>query len=221
MITFSPLPWSYSKLSLYEQCGLKAALTHPAVGERPARVAHPAAVRGEKIHAELERWLKRKAPAIPDEAVAFKRELFELRQQGAAAEEPWWFDEGWEPLKRKAARWLTVVTDATTVKGDALRLVDFKTGKVYDTHEDQGSLYALAAFKRSPRIVSVNVEFWYLDQARMREMRIKRRSERALQSDYERRVGEMVNKPDLSPRPNRFCPWCPFRRDAGGPCPAA
>lgn len=220
------LPWSYSKLSLYEQCPLKAALSYPTEGPRPVYRQHPAAARGDAIHLELETWMKSsRLIDVPDIAKPFEPHLLELRKAKARTEEPWYFNSSWQTTSSRTARWLTMKLDVSAISPEdsaAATVVDYKTGRIYETHEDQGKLYALGTFQRYPAVTKVKVEFWYIDQSRIRDAGYARkRDAKPIRSDFERRLARMIDDDKCAPKPNPFCRWCQFSKEAGGPCPAA
>jgi len=97
---------------------------------------------------------------------AWADHLYDLREQGAVAEERWGFTRELRPVDffRGPKVWLRAVTDVHIVGQDTLYVIDFKTGRVYDEHEEQAEIYAVAGKAMFPKVRNVEVEFWYLDQ---------------------------------------------------------
>lgn len=217
--------WSYSRYSLYEQCPLKFRLKHIDKLPDPSG---PAAERGNMVHSAAQKYLqsKRTPSDIPEALAKLSVELGQLRVARATAEQDWGFKSNWEWTGRPnwfgSEVWVRMRSDATALYEDNTGLmVDWKTGKKYDTHQVQGELSGLLMLMRYPELTEVDVRFWYSDApAADNEMQldVTRADVPAMQRDWERKVRPMFNDHKFPPKPNRFCGWCNYSAAKGGPC---
>lgn len=213
--------WSYSRYADYRQCPLKFAYKHLARIKEPAG---PALERGSAIHKIAEDYVTapRKPRTVPAELKHFADEFQQLRGLSPTVEQQWGFTEGWEPTGWFGNDvWVRVVLDACVVYDDDTALViDHKTGRKYDTNEDQMQLFGLATFKKFPNLKEVSTRLWYLDQPNDNEVeRVYKASEvPAIQRDWEKAVKPMFNDRRFPPRPNDKCRFCFFSKLKGGPC---
>jgi len=154
--------WSYSMWSKWKTCPLSAKYKWL---DKRADPPGPAAHRGNTIHDAAEAYLKRprSKSKLPAELRPWLPRLRVLVSSDAVAEEPWGFDKDWGPVGWREA-WLRMKLDARVTELRHGRVVDYKTGKRYDSHRDQGELYALGTFLRHPQLETLDVEFWYIDQ---------------------------------------------------------
>ena len=111
-----------------------------------------------------------------------------------------------------------MVTDAHWQDGSVLNVIDFKTGKYYDTHIDQAQLYGLGGLILFPSADRVTARFMYLDDGGSGDDTYTRKDEAALKKDFNKRVAKLAAETKWKPQPNKFCRWCPFAARVGGPC---
>ena len=119
-----------------------------------------------------------------------------------------------EQLFADAHRRLDAVLPSTA--GHVLHVVDFKTGKPYSSHTQQGDLYALMTQAQYGQAQRVFVHFWYLDTpALVQTTAYPARHSRAA---WEKALGMLEAEQVWAPHPGVHCRWCPYHRDKGGPC---
>jgi len=209
--------WSFSRLQLYEECPAKFYYRHIEKLEEPQ--AAPL-LRGQEIHKDAERYLKREdmlpAPTLMSFGACFR----ELREYKPMVEQQWAFNDRWKPTGWFAKDcWLRVVPDAAVLYDDeAVMIVDFKTGKKWGDNADQMELFALAGFSMFPMVYEVETRLWYLDVGDEDVEVYEKKGIAKARKEWEDRVEPMFNDTKFLPRPNPKCKWCHFRRDNGGPC---
>jgi len=218
--------WSYSRYADYKQCPLKFKLKHIDKRKEPGS---PAMQRGNDIHHVAENYVQidpKVKVALPPELVGVQREADYLRGQDAIVEVAWGFTREWTWIGRAgwfgSDVWLRAKADAHVVyDDDTMLLVDWKSGKKYDTNEEQVELFALAGFMRYPNVVEVDTRLWYTD-AKPDDNEVQRVYTRSdagrIQKDWERKTTPMFNDRKFAPTPNDRCRWCHFRASNGGPC---
>lgn len=224
--------WSYSRLSDWVLCPLKAKLKHLDKLQEPK---NDAMQRGGEIHIIAEEYVKGVSSAkLPAElklfADLFKR-LRALRKKSPAKviiEDSWAFTKDWVACKWDdwAICWVRIKLDcAEFVKADELIVYDWKTGKFRDTevaaYEEQLELYALGGFLKFPEVNTITPKLVYLDTSVVHGKRTYKRSElAALQKRWSKKVLPMLNDTAFRPTPNHFCKWCWFGQEGkkkGGP----
>lgn len=217
--------WSNSRLDTFELCPFKYQQNYL---KGIKQVSGPAAERGTEIHGELEKYLKKPKVKIPVEYLhkKFVKLVAQLKKNRAATEQKWAFDRQWVPTKWRGPKtWLRAVTDTYTMLSRVMRIIDFKTGKVYDKHRTQGELYAACGMEYAKKILKVEpklivVEFWYLDKGIISEpAHYQQKDVDAIRKSFERRVAMMEMARKFPAMPNWSCRWCQFsRRYNGGKC---
>lgn len=217
--------WSYSRYADYKQCPLKFKLKHIDKLKEPGS---PAMQRGNTIHGIAESFVgirpdvKAKVPAELSNVAA---EAKYLRENDAIVEVAWGFTAAWAWTGREgwfgSDVWLRAKADAHVLYDDnTALLIDWKTGKKYETNEEQVELFALAAFMRYPALTDVDTRLWYTDIADDNEVRreYSRKDAARIQKDWSRKITPMFADRMFAPRPNDRCKWCHFRAANGGPC---
>ena len=217
--------WSYSRLSDYEACPLRAKLKHLVKLPDPGNAAM---ARGADVHGSIAKYLSKKTRVPPPEAKLFRKELGALRILAPKVEEQWGFDGIWKPTDwfglTTVARLVLdayVLNDSSNRFPPTLTIVDFKTGKKRDGYTDQLELYALGGFAKFPKVSGVTVELWYLDMGPKETERATygRSSEfEALKLKWAKRVKPMLSDRRFPPTPGNACRWCPYSASKGGPC---
>ena len=213
--------WSYSRYADYRQCPLRFKLKYIDKLTEPGSAAMQ---RGSAIHKKGENWLKakRRLP-LPSEYEHFADEMYQLRDLNPMVEQQWGFTREWEPTSWFGKQtWLRVICDVAVVydDGDA-DVIDFKTGRKYDTNVEQMELFGHAIMFRFPEVNTVTTRLWYLDQPKdnVVEDSYDRKNLPALRKDWEKKTAAMFKDKRFAPTPNEKCRWCAFSKDKGGPCP--
>lgn len=220
--------WSYSRYADYEQCPLMFKLKHIDRIKPPGSAAMD---RGSQIHKLGENYLKApRAGKVPTEYKHFADEMKQLHGLKPRVELQLGFNDRWEPATRSGNdpygwfakdTWLRIVCDVDVRYEDfTADIIDFKTGKKYDTNEHQVELFSTAPFMEDERIQHVTTRLWYLDLPTDNEVvrEYTRKDYLAIKKDWTKRVQPMFNDKRFAPKPNQKCGWCHFRKANGGPC---
>lgn len=216
--------WSYSRLGDYKACPLKAKLKHL---DRIKEPGSPAMDRGSAIHKLAEQYATGQLKKLPAELQLFKAEFAELlkRKKVLQAEQQLAFDKGWRPCDWFGPQtWVRVVMDLFYVDADGVtaHVIDWKTGKVRDEHEEQLELYAIAAFiVGPPTLETVETTLAYLDQGEVTQKTYTRAEAEALKAKWEKATRRMLTDTTFKPTPSHdACRWCWFGQSGkvkGGP----
>lgn len=216
--------WSYSRLSVFEQCPLRARLAYVDKIPEPARplpagkIEHPNE-RGTRIHTGAELYVTKDVELLP-ELVPFKEEIDQLKalfKDGkVSVEGEWAYDSEWVPTSWLSdTAWLRMKLDAMVhISDTAAAVIDHKTGKKSGNeikHAEQGQLYQLGAFMRFPKLEKVTVEFWYIDQDDITRHDFTREQGMKFFNSLNERAKRMTDATFFPPKPNIYnCRWCPY-----------
>jgi hypothetical protein len=236
--------WSFSRLNDWEVCPLRARKKYLEKFEEPEG---PAFTRGKKIEVEINKYLftqKSKVMKCPDSGARFIDELNALRSisKSVICNKDLAFDRDWKPCPWDAwdRAWVRIRMDLLwasspedpfvlprKVKQAVARVVDLKTGKIYEDKIDQVDLYKLCALLIEPgllpTVVAATSQLWYLDEGETRpdgswSSLLPADVEKAKRY-WEKRVRPMLLDEAFLPRPSNRCRWCPHAKEKGGPCP--
>jgi putative RecB family exonuclease len=213
--------WSYSRYADYKQCPLRFKLKYIDKLQEPGS---PAMQRGGDIHKEGEDWLKAKRKRrLPVSYQHFADEMAQLRELDPLVEQQWGFTRDWAPTGWFGKdTWLRIICDVAVVyeDGDA-DVIDFKTGRKYDTNEEQVELFSTGIFNKFPDVNKVTTRLWYLDLPDDNEVirEYTRPEVKLIMKDWEKKIIPMFKDKRFAPTPNNKCRWCAFSKDKGGPCP--
>ena len=227
--------WSYSRYSVYEDCPFKAKCKF--IDKLPEPPAGPAVDRGIAMHSlaeqiisgkmspkqeDIDRAEKFRAEFMSGPAKTFKKEFALAKKGNPLCEAEWAFRSDWSDTSwfGKDA-WCRVKTDLVfgDKKGEAITIVDHKTGKRNESHKTQLSLYALAGFLKFPKLDHISAALWYLDHGAPIPTESYERDELGDMIDaWEERTRPMLNDTAFVMKPNNSCRWCAFSASKGGPC---
>lgn len=218
--------WSYSRLTVFEQCPLRAKLAWIDKIPEPERPLPPGKTehandRGTRIHTAAEIFVNAPKPVnLAPELKHFAEEFTHLRtlyqQKKVSLEGEWGMDKDWMPIGFSDPKvWLRLKLDAfvhlSPTEGVA---IDFKTGKSFGNnikHGEQVQLYQLVSFLRFPDLQTITTELWYTDQDELSSMRFTRAQGLRFLANYERRGRAMTEATEFPAKPNQFnCKWCPY-----------
>lgn len=218
---------SHSRMKTHESCPRKAKYKFI---DRLKEPGNEAMERGLKLHKELENWMKNGTP-IPRTPIynKIREHISDFYNCGESATNPVKyivkaeqqaaFDKDWNPCDWFAANaWMRVVYDysAWSPCGTHATLGDYKTGKIYDDHDQQADLYALSAFKSGAK--RVDVYFYYLDQNVVQPYHYEERELPSLEAAVAERADKVTSDRVFPTNPSWRCRYCHFRRENGGPC---
>ena len=226
--------WSYSRLSVFEQCKFRAKLAYIDRIPEPPRELPPGKTehandRGTRVHEGAELYVKneQRVELLP-ELRKFQPEFEKLRElykQGKVSlEGEWAVDRLWRPVGWNSPdAWARMKLDAfVRLSPTRAVVIDFKTGKKFGNevkHGEQGQLYQLSCFVRYPELEHIDVEFWYTDQDDLTRVSYSRNTGMRYQPSFERRGATITESTDFPPNPNAFsCRWCPYGPKGTGHC---
>lgn len=196
--------WSYSRLTDYEMC------PHAHMYRRIVKLPEPESwylTNGKFVHSLAENYLLGKIEEVPKELIKFKSEFENLRKHKAIPEQEIVLNDSWVNIPNgweSPDAWLRMKIDARVGN----YLVDFKTGKKYDSHIGQARLYANALMMIDEQIDSVDVEMWYLGLGEVTSYEFTRYTLKSDIADWERRVNIMFADTAFEPTPHQYCRNC-------------
>ena len=213
-LTPPPFSWSYSKLSLYESCPRKYKFRY--IDNIPSP-KHPAAERGTNIHQGVEDYLHHKTEAMPPEVVDFEHIIAEVRTFKPQIEHKISFDMNWE-LTPWSGAWGKSVVDSLYLAKQAVELQEWKSGKIYNDHQDQRKLYAALGLLLHPTADKATIRTYYFDQKKLIKLELVRDDTQEIFDEFSQRVYFMTTDDEMAPRPGWYCQFCPYSRYKGGKC---
>lgn len=227
------ISWSLSAIGCYEKCQLKAKFKYV---DRIKEARSETASRGVGFHKDIENFLTGVAETLPDSISFYSDWLKEVKKYEIYPEKKIslcrdWNSTTWDGpgVYLKAVLDLLVVrreeTGEDKVAGGAAKeliIYDWKTGKIYPDHDDQKSLYSVAAFGEFPSVYSVRAIHVYLDLRQIREKTFHRDQMHELRTAWDGRARqflEALKTPEgMIPNPGFHCRWCGYSAARGGPC---
>lgn len=219
--------WSYSRLALYEMCPF--AFKCKNIDKLPDPPG-PAMARGNEIHKEMANYVASVSGAVLPSVLAptakgrthlrLVNEVRALPKADKIVEEQWGFTKGWKGTGWFGKdTWWRVILDVGVIYADnTAEVIDWKTGKKYDTNEDQMSQFAVAIVARFPHVTHVSTRLAYLDTGQEEIAEFSSRDVPKLKAEFEKRVAAMTGDHTFPMRPNDKCKWCNFSKSKGGPC---
>ena len=212
--------WSYSRWSDYATC---PALYKFKYLDKYPSPASPAMARGTKIHELAEGYVTKQILGLPSQLEKHAEEFAALRAtKGVVAEEEWGFTAEWKPTGYfDHDVWLRAKCDAAVPRKRTTRVIDYKTGREYPTHQQQTSLYALAAFFRYPETREVQTEFWYVDSGNTVTQGFDRSEVPDMLEVWHARVEPLMTDTSFQATPGESCRkygGCSMGKSKGGPC---
>jgi hypothetical protein len=185
------------------------------------------------IHKSAENYIggKGKPPAIIPELKAVKDRLVTFRKLKAFVEQDWAFTKDWLPTQWNdwTHCWLRIKVDvcAVTKEPPLVQITDWKSGKVYDDHKQQRSLYALGGLQLvelgllagGAKDVKVIAEHLYTDTTQSATEEFTMKDLKPLKREWTTRIKQMMSDTRYPARVGSHCRYCKYRKSNGGPCP--
>jgi hypothetical protein len=229
--------WSLTSVSTYEQCQLKAKYRyHDRLEEKRSEKAS----RGVALHKDVENFLTGQTELLAPPLDYYQSWLQGIKQYEIYPEKVITLDRLWRPVPGNGPeRYLKSILDLLLIRraekeedpdyvGPApgepkeLNIYDWKTGGIYPEHDDQKSLYSVAAFSEFPSVFSVRAIHVYFDLRKIREKTFHRDEMHQLRTAWDDRAGKFlkaIEDPEgMIPNPGFHCRFCPFSATKGGPC---
>lgn len=225
--------WSYSVYTAYMKCPMQV-MFEKVKRIRIIEPPNPAFEKGNAIHKFAENYIggKGKAPTIIPELKSVKDRLTTYRKLKAMVEQDWAFTRGWLPTQWNnwTDCWLRIKVDvcAVTEKPQPLvQITDWKSGKIYDDHKQQRSLYALGGLRLvdlgllagGAKDVKVIAEHLYTDTTQSATEEYTLKDLKPLTKEWELRTKHMMSDTRYPAKTGFHCRYCKFRKSNGGPCP--
>jgi hypothetical protein len=214
--------WSWSRYKDHFRCPFYAKCRHL---DKLAEPKGPALERGGRIDGEANDFITGKLKALPESLKLFKKEFSELVKRKATAQMKWAVDRTWKLVDffDWDRAWGRMVLDAHWVgevkKTMVAKVIDVKTGRVYEENEEQLELYAIPTLIAYPEVEVVQTELWYVDQGQIGGVRHFRREQLPmLTAGWEKRLVPMLTDTKFVPRPGDYCRRCHYRKSNDGPC---
>lgn len=219
--------WSISALDVFETCAYR---TYIAKVKKIPEPQGAAASRGEQVHKCAEEYVNGLRHDLIPELKKYESEFEALKGEyllGKVEQEgEWGFTIDWAKTGWMSPDvWARVKLDAyVQVSATEARVIDFKTGKKFGNelkHNQQGLLYAIAAFMRDLELQFATVEFWYTDQ-KLTDMTKKTYTrDQALMflPGFHNRGVKMTTETEFEPNPSKInCLWCSFKEGEHPEC---
>lgn len=217
--------WSFSTWDRFAN-GCKRRVRYQKIDKLPDPPG-PQMARGNRIHKQLEDYLlyenqpfPSSFPKTPNSTIneMWREEVDALVEEGAEAEREIALSDTWEGVDWRAG-WLRLKVDASWVNRDKARIVDYKTGKIYDSSKKQLELYAVVFSHLHPKVKYIDAELWYLDQGEIIHMQLDRQSLGEKWSFWDEAGRAITTEEEWEPSPSSWnCRYCPYAASKGGPC---
>jgi hypothetical protein len=207
---YVPKSWSYSAISRYEQCALQF------YAERTKQVSSQesfALADGDRVHQLAEGFLLGRIEGVPPDLRQFEKEFKTLKSLGAHAEEIFVLDKNWERVDgwRHTDARLRAKIDTRV---DSM-VADFKTGRKYDSHEDQADLYSTIVFQAIPDLNDIDFEFWYLKNGDVSQFTFSRDQQSERLEKWQHRADILMSETEWKPTKNEYCKYCSVKKEHG------
>jgi PD-(D/E)XK nuclease superfamily len=209
-----PITWSYSSLSLYQQCPKK--YYHLKVAKDIKEELGEAIVFGNEIHKIAEEYVAKDKP-IPEKYKGIEPALKALKDMEGEklCENKLGLTVDFEPcgfFDKKV--WWRGVADIIILQGDTILTVDYKTGKKSQYADlKQLEILALALFKHYPQVKRVKAGLLFLFADDFIKTVYSADAQSTLWTDWVSDVGQLetsVHNNVWNAKPNFTCRgWCP------------
>jgi len=214
--------WSYSRLSMYMKCPAQYEWFYVLKNKRSSSRALE---RGIDIHKKAENFVNGAITSLPNELGYFASEFKALRKEfkkGVGFCEPdVSLNQDLTLSSKFKTDWFIGFLDFAHVV-DELTVIDYKTGKQYPEHMEQGHVYSMALLILNPDKDKVNVEFWYLDdsdpETNVETFEYHQKDLPKMLKAWTARVNRMYADKTFKATPHKFCNWCDRNKKKGGNC---
>jgi len=211
--------WSYSRYSQYKDCPAMYQWNYLMGKKRPP--PSPAMARGLDIHKKAENFVNGKITGFPDVLKQFKPEFLQLRKEfkkkKGFCEPDISMNLDGTPATMETTDYFVGFADYAHY-GDELTVIDYKTGRQYPGHQDQGHAYSTALLKMNPQYENINVEFWYLDSGAVKEFYHTQKDLTRMEGIWQRRIDKMYADKKFEKTPYQWCKSCNRHKRNGGDC---
>lgn len=204
--------WSYSALSMFENCPRKYWAVK--IGKKVSDINQWNAG-GDREHDHFQQYLKI-GLALPYELQGFKPMLDKIKAAPGQllVEYKMTLDQNFVPCRGNDwdKAWVRGASDVLTVNGNKAHYFDWKSGK-YRESEDQIELSSLLVFKHFPDVQTVVAGLVFYKHGKVHPGVVHRTDEALLWNGYMGRVRELetaITTDTFPPTPNPLCDYCPY-----------
>lgn len=209
---------SYSGKALYKKCPRAWWYSYIQGIRKPDNVY---TIRGKKYHSKLEDFFNNKNGYPSGEPVLrpWRPYMRGLKQHSPVAEGEVAVNIMWTPTTfNDPAAFARGLIDLWWEEPGIRHIYDWKTGKIYEDHEDQAEYYAAL----SPDRDLVQTTFAYLDIPTVTSTWEYTRNEvEEIRDKLDEEIMIIRMDKEWRPRPSGHCKWCAHNWRLGGECEAA
>jgi len=210
---------SYSSLSAYKKCPKYFHWCYVLGNREPDK---PAAIRGTELHAKLEEFFKGGAyPKLDKTLKPWQRYMENLTRYNPEPEAEIAVKADWTPCAfDDPEAYARGKVDLRYTLGGVRHILDWKSGKVYEDHPEQGKMYMAL---EPDEYDDYETEFVYLDIPLHTTPRPYARGAKQIETVKLINIIEIVNHDtEYKATPSyNSCQWCPLSWRRGGECRAA
>lgn len=216
--------FSYSRWSTWAKCPKAYKLQY--IDKIDTGPTPPALLKGRKVHDEIADYVVGKVESMPDSLKNFTRLADDLRglsKDKKHVEEQMAFDKERRPVKWFGPNAYYRFIWDVGVKSSPTHIdaVDWKTGKPYDSYDDQKQIFALPAFWLNPTLESFTGHWVYLDHGDVHTTTFDRAqvfgpscdpaANDGLHGLWQANAAMMEADRAFRPKPSKdACKWCDF-----------
>jgi hypothetical protein len=211
---------SLSKLGTFESCAAKYKFQY--IDRLPRGAPGPAAARGIDAHKAMEDYILGVVPALPSGMEMYGGFLDGLKRlEGIVPEAKLAFNSDWSKANwdDEGIWWRGVLDLLVPPQGGTAHVYDWKTGKIYDDHEDQRQIYAIATSIEYPDAFEITCSHVYLDLGKNVAVTYHRDQLVGFRERWRRRFTAVEGATEFPYNPQFGCRWCPYSKAVKGPCP--
>lgn len=214
--------WSLHRVLTYEECKYRAFLMF--VQKAETGPPGDAINRGLEVHKQFEDFILGKTDTLEFDFFAGRAATIR-DQEGKFVEEKWGFDDSWNPtgyfddniwcrLAIDAGYTCTTHDEDDDHTWDQAEIWDWKTGKINPVkYRQQGQLYAIGTFAQFPNVVTVEVNFGYVDHDYVDRQVYSRSDAEVFKPVWERRANALLNETSWKANPNKWtCRFCDVKQ---------
>jgi len=212
-------PWSYSRLSTYEDC--PKSYWYNYVENMPGfRPPSPAANRGTGIHTAAEEYLKGVRKIYPPELQKVSGHAMLLKSKKAQSELKLAVTDKWEPCDYKDPNaYLRGVIDILYPEDKHVHVQDWKTGQIYPGHPVQMENYVAIAAAHFPEATHFVTRLVYIDQGIVTPPKFTEVARlKPIRMLMDGRIKNAEDDTIFPVQPGSGCKWCDYSKKYGGPC---
>lgn len=213
-------PWSYSRLTTWEDCPLQYKYRYVDAA-KSFRPSSPAADRGSRIHGEAENYLKGELLMYPPELQKVAGHAMLLKKKQASPEVKMAVKADWTPCDYESSdAYFRVIMDIHYVEDGILHIEDWKTGQVYEKeHKDQLECYVPVAAAHLEDFSQAHTRLIYIDQGFVTNPRVVDKDRiKPIKLFLDGRIANAEADTEFVKKPGQHCRWCGYSKKYGGPC---